>query len=190
MTTAWTFVIVAMCLSIAVLTLVAMGLINRTVPLLENLEALVAPSSMGSYVERIPGFRAESVDGTLFEYDPDTAPTTLFVFIEPGCRPCKALLTDLRNSPLEALRLPLVVVTDDSEQGRAALPKASSVVGLVQQHRRLASLFGSLAAPQAYALLPGGRVIERLVPATFADLEGMAARAREEAMPLVAVPAT
>jgi hypothetical protein len=178
-TTPWITAFVILSGVVVVNTLALIGVLRRGLHVLEEAYQTLNQDAMHSRITsvrpgtRIPEFTVRSGDGAEVSSKTIFQEPAVLVFVDGDCKPCEALLNDLRTRRNND-KTPIVVVSA-SVSIRADLP-----VPLFYQAERAASrALESNAMPHAFAIAAGGLVLESAVPSSLDDLHGLAERWEE-----------
>ncbi len=159
---------------------VELGFLRRAAVVLERVESKleVPPAGVGAMPgETISHFQARDREGAIVSSDELARSQAVYLFLEPGCRPCKTLAAELGGNGGWLEGPPLRVVIDDSSAGRAfALPPDVEV--LYQSDGAIASAFKNLATPQAYVVGEGGVVLDTVIPSSVDSVRMLVTRAK------------
>jgi thiol-disulfide isomerase/thioredoxin len=161
-----------------VVTLVVVGTLRRISPLLERAEAVVrgaggriAPSGL-SPGARVPAFIARYPNGQLVSASDFAEQPVVYLFMQEGCGPCRALAGQLASHPTP-LEVPLLIVTDEeADTKKSEIPRWAHV--LLEHEGAVSKAFQSNAYPQAFAVNAAGLVAGTLIPGDVKDLRELA----------------
>lgn len=101
--------------------------------------------------------------------------TSIFLFVDSDCQPCRRLLSELETRDEAINGTPLFVVLNDSTANRRLIIPLH-VRALFQREGASSKAFGTNATPHAFVIYPGGTVLDRLVPRSAEDLVRAAER--------------
>jgi hypothetical protein len=165
---------------VLLLAVLVLGVLRRVAPVLERAEAALVSGQVSLGSAR-PGMRIESFEaldsrGEAVDSDRLFDEPGVFVVMHSGCGPCRQLSERLRDMP--ALRVPLVVLLDDSPAARK-IPIPQHARQLFDHDGGAAAAFRGGGTPQAFALTAGGVLVETLVPGSAEDLKRLAELATE-----------
>jgi hypothetical protein len=193
--TGWIAAFLVLWFVVVLNTLLVIGLLRRIGPVLEHAEArlISAGVSLGGIpVEsRVPHFRLFEQNGTGLRELTSTElldESTLFVFMDEHCPPCKELAEEIRLVGDRLEGLPLHVVIREEEGRLNWLPDGTSV--LYERAKEVTQAFQNTATPHAYLIDPRHVVLAKRIVRSLADLRAMAENAgqqSQEVMQLTAV---
>jgi hypothetical protein len=182
-TGAWTAAFVVLSLATLVSIILQLGLVRRVSTVLEELAARneAGGTTMQSGVPRgfqLSPFEIERADGSPMAFAWPSPSPSIFLFMEPGCAPCRKVAPTLAH--VRDLRtVPLYVVTPH-ESADGWLPVSGDFVRLLDRDEAATSAFRNGVAPQAFAVDRHGVVRERKVVASADDLSFLASSVWEE----------
>jgi hypothetical protein len=174
MTAPWIAAFASLWLFVVLLGLGVVGVMRRIAGVLERAEHLLSTGFEGaSLLTAIPPFDVVDDAGRRVASEELIRGTTIVVFMDAGCRPCRALATELDGSKID--RLPLIVIAGDEGLGEAfGLPPDVPVFR--QRAGEVSKLFRSVVTPHAFVIDEARVVLDRGIPQSVADLERMAER--------------
>jgi hypothetical protein len=177
MTAPWIAAFGALWFLVVLLALAVIGMIRRTVAVLERAEQRLGAEYSGvPLLSVIPSFEVldDNTGEVVSSADLLQGPTIL-MFMEAGCDPCRQLAAELAEA--ELLELPLIIVAGEQGLGqRFALPPSALIVR--QKGHEVARLFQSAMTPNAFVVDEAGVVLDRVVPGSVTDLQLLARRQR------------
>lgn len=185
MSTAWVIAFVVLAAAVIVNLVVVVGLLRRISSVLEGAERALA-QSVGTLdvpggvplLGRASPFHVYTLDGLRISSDDLLKEITILLFMEAGCQPCRELSSQLHPGGDGLDETPLVIVIPDTD-AREDLKLDGAQLRIVLQPDRAASrAFRTEATPYAFVVYPGGVVLDRLVPRSWADLRLLARRQR------------
>lgn len=168
----WAITVVVLCVAVAALSAVVLGLMRQVIPVLERVPATAngpALAITGPEVGRpLPHFTAAGPDGE-FTNDYLRNRPALLLFLSVGCGPCENLASELRSADLDGLAGELIVITS---QGGAELLKIPADLRVVaERDREVAKALSVASYPYAIAVDPHGIVTATRVPNTVEHLQ-------------------
>jgi hypothetical protein len=180
MSVPWITAFAILWLLVMLLGFSVVGVMRRAIAVLERAERQPTLDLGGvKPLTRLPRFQLLNDAGETVMSDQLLQETTLLVFMEAGCKPCRALARSLDGADREVAGMPLVIVLDDrGEVEEFALP--ADVPVFRQRSGAVSRLFESTVSPHAFVIDEAGVVLDRLVPGSMADLELLARRQRTE----------
>lgn len=125
----------------------------------------------------LPSFEAMDSHGLTVTDTDVRGASAVFVFLDPGCAPCKTLAKELHETGWSESRVRVFAVVDRSTSARE-LDVGSTATTLYHDNGSVARAFRSSITPNALALDARGTVVGRLIPNSLADLAQLASRAR------------
>jgi thiol-disulfide isomerase/thioredoxin len=172
----WIAAFVCLTVLVMLLALMVLGVMRRMVGVLERAERMLANELDGiSLLSAVPTFEVIDRAGQIVSSQQILKETSLLLFLESGCAPCRAIASDLAESNGLIGSLPLIVVA--GEEGLDDDFKLSPKIAVVRQrNREVARLFKSVATPHAFVVDEDGVVLDRVIPGARRDLERMAER--------------
>ncbi len=182
MTWPWMIAFASLTVALLALTVVVTGHLREVSGLLERAEfqLSLASSALGGLGglgqgERVRPFRVQGMDGEIVGSESLLSSPSVILFTEDSCEPCEELAPEL-----EGLEFPDSVRLIVLHQGDV-VPRVPSGSLLFRQIDRSASrAFHNVAAPQAFAIEPGGVVADRLIPISAQQIQGLASMLRKE----------
>ncbi|GAB4587888.1 TlpA family protein disulfide reductase [Nocardia sp. IFM 10818] len=156
----WIALILTQSVLLIILGVIVVGLLSQIGEVLESLDSKATlqpgPSHLGPAVgSPIPSFTATTAEGATIRSSELWNGHTVLLFVSPRCRPCHALLTELkgRQRPLQDAALVLVTpdaarLTDDDIDARI----------LVDSDRRIMGALSIQATPAALSVDASGKV--------------------------------
>ena len=176
MSAAWVAAFAALWLVTLLNTAVVLGGLRRIASVLERAEARLPAEgpALGAEVgSAIDPFPLVGEDGSDVSWGEFVREPTILLLMSPHCGACRNLAEHLVGPREQVKGVPLVVVMDDSPEGRREpLPPGLNV--LYQRDGAATRALRNRATPQAYVLDPSGVVLSRRVPATLGDLRDLA----------------
>ena len=185
MSTAWVIAFVVLAAAVIVNLVVVVGLLRRIAPVLEGAERELA-QSVGALdvpggvplLGRASPFHVYTHDGLRISSDELLSETTILLFMEAGCQPCRELISQLHPNGEGLDEIPLVIVIPDADAYENLKLDGAHVRIVLQPDRAASRAFQTEATPSAFVVYPGGVVLDRLVPRSWADLQLLARRQR------------
>jgi hypothetical protein len=189
-TTPWIVAFGLLWALVVLVVFVLVGVLRRVTNVLETAESqLTSDGSGASVMSRIPDFELYDRNGIGASSLELITEPTIVLFLESACRPCKQLAIDLDGIGESLDAVPLIVVLDDTDQGRQ-FPLPASVHALYDRDHVVADLFQSVVTPQAFVVDVGGLILDRKRPRGRSDLRQMAWWQREGSAPSLSSLAT
>lgn len=184
MTGPWIAAFVALWVVTLLTAVVVLGLLRRVNTVLDSAEKRLAAAMTPGVGGAAPGttigpFEA-ALDGATISSD-ELFPG-VFVFMSPGCEPCKGLAGELGKIGDRVDDVPVYVVLEDTPDARE-LPLPANVRVLYQRERAVSAAFDTNATPQAFAVDRAATVIERAVPGNAEHVRELAARCEQPSGP-------
>jgi thiol-disulfide isomerase/thioredoxin len=172
----WIAAFACLWLLVLLLGFTVVGVMRRMTGVLERTEHLLSQESDGvPPLTLIPPFEVVDEAGESLSSEHLLREPTIVLFMESGCKPCRALAAELADSRGAIGRVPLVVIAGDEGLGDGF--GLSPDIPVLRQHGRdVAKLFKSLATPHAFVVDGAGVVLDRVIPGSVGDLEQMAER--------------
>lgn len=178
----WIFAYVALLVVVILMAILLVGTLRRISSLLEQAEATLrllpselAPAGLPPGT-KVPDFEAPRIDGSIFRAADLYGTSSVVLFVDNDCEPCRELVVDLEQHAIDDLGSRLVVVVDDPSK-EESLKAISGVTVLHQVDREVARVFQSSVTPQAFVVDAGGTVVDSGNPNTLDDLRRLAHRA-------------
>lgn len=127
MSVPWITAFAILWLVVTLLGFSVVGMMRRAIAVLERAERQPTLDLGGvKPLTRLPRFQLLNDAGETVMSDQLLRETTLLVFMEAGCKPCRALARSLDGADREVAGMPLVIVLDDrGEVEEFALPQTS-----------------------------------------------------------------
>jgi hypothetical protein len=174
--TPWVAAFAALWLVTLLNTAVVLGGLRRIANVLERAEARLpgAEPALGAEVgSAVDPFLLFDENGDDVAWEEFVREPTILLLMSPHCVACRNLAEHLVGPRKHVRGVPLVVVMDDSPEGRREpLPPGLNV--LYQRDGAATQALRNRATPQAYVLDRSGVVLSRRVPATLGDLRDLA----------------
>lgn len=172
----WAITVVVLCVAVAALAIVVLGLLRQMTPVLERAMAVAAEPDvrpLGPAVgSPLPHFVARGADGEVTAEQLRGRPAVL-LFLTAGCSPCKALAEEMAHTDLGDLADQLVVIT--GPDGRRELGIRPGLRILTEQDGEVSGPLSVMSTPFAIAIGPDGIVKAVRVPNTIEQLDNLAA---------------
>lgn len=177
MSVAWELSIVALWLLVLMLAFLVLGTLRRAGAVIESAEFVQESrtASLGvSPMTVIEPFEVYDREGvSLSSSQLLTAPSTILLFVQPGCAPCESLLSQLSSANSYIGNIPLLLLAPEaSEAWVVGLPKDLELLFDKDSSATLA--FSNRATPQAYAVGKDRFVLDRRLTTSLDDLRAMA----------------
>lgn len=184
MSGAWTGAFVVLSIATLVCLILQLGLVRRVAVVLEEMlshneagsAALEGGVPRGAQVRPFEIVRA---DGSAIGFTWPGSPSSVFLFMEPGCAPCDRIAPSLPRVARRLQGVPLYVVTP-YKSGDGWLPDSDDFTRLLDRDEAAARSFRNIASPQAFAVDAEGVVKDRRIVASVNDLSSLASSVREE----------
>jgi thiol-disulfide isomerase/thioredoxin len=179
MTAPWIAAFAVLSVLVLLLAVLQLGLLRRIDAVLDRAESRLGrlPSEedeLGvSAGTRISPFEVVDGHGQVISSSTLLGHPALFLFLSPGCAPCRSLVEELNEDATFDPPTLIVAFLPDSPAGKA-LQMPSSLTVLYDRNGSVSQAFGSRALPQAFAVDGEGVVAAREVPGSVADLERLA----------------
>ena len=157
MTGPWIAAFSALAALVVVLGLVLLGLVRRIAEVLEEAESRLRSQpqimDLGGLAPgtRVPPFDLSDAQGAIVSFAELGGEPFIAAILSPGCAPCKTLAEELGGAGDADLGASLVVITEDSAEGRA-LPLPSGLRVLYQRDEAASHALETKAYPFAFAL--------------------------------------
>jgi hypothetical protein len=176
MTGPWLAAFIILWVLVLLLAALVLGVLRRVLPLLDHLEQAQSRTAgefglpVGS---ALPAFEARDREGDAVTADGIPRPGVV-LFLDPECRPCQKLATELRSDGPNLDSVPLVLVAPDTDAGRDLVPPNSPV--LLQSGHAISRAFQTSITPHAFLVDADGRLSDQAIPESIADLNLLAAK--------------
>lgn len=171
----WEVTVVVLCVAVAALAVVVLGLLRQVTPVLERAATAGGQPqlSMGpAKGSPLPEFTAAGTSGTVTATQLRGRPAVL-LFLAPGCGPCEDLAYEMSRADLGHLADQLVIITGPGDAARTLGIPAHLLV-LTEQDRQVSDALSVNGTPFAIAVDPDGIVRDTRVPNTITQLEDLA----------------
>jgi hypothetical protein len=175
----WIAAYAVLWLTVLVLTFTVLGIVRRIGGVLEGLEQrLSAAAEFGAAVNsRISPFQVADADGHAVSFEELVREPTLLLVLSNHCSACTALVEQLEGVGATVGGVPFTAVTNAEPE----VPYPPTLPVLYDPNGAATKALDNRATPQAYVLDPSGLVLDRKVPGSLRDLEGMAREQRGRA---------
>jgi hypothetical protein len=175
----WIAAYAVLWLTVLVLTFTVLGIVRRVGGVLEGLEQrLSAAAEFGAAVNsRISPFQLADAEGHAVGFEELVREPTLLLVLSNHCSACTALVEQLEGLGSSVGGIPLAVVTNADPE----VPYPATLPVLYDPNGAATTALDNRATPQAYVLDRTGLVLDRKVPGSLRDLEGMAREQRGRA---------
>jgi hypothetical protein len=175
----WIAAYAVLWLTVLVLTFTVLGIVRRIGGVLEGLEQrLSAAAEFGAAVNsRISLFQLADADGHAVGFEELVREPTLLLVLSNHCSACTALVEQLEGVDSSVGGIPFAAVTNADPE----VPYPATLPVLYDPNGAATKALDNRATPQAYVLDPSGLVLDRKVPGSLRDLEGMAREQRGRA---------
>ena len=179
MSTPWIAAYAVLWLTVLVLAFTMIGIVRRVGGVLEGMEQrLSVKAEFGAAVNStISPFQVVDAAGRAVAFEELVTRPTLLLVMSNHCSACTALAAQLEGVGRSVNGLPFVVVTNAD----AEVPYPETLPVLYDPNGAATTALDNRATPQAYVLDPSGLVLDRKVPGSLSDLEGMAREQRGRA---------
>ena len=180
MSAPWIAAFAVLWLTMLVLAFTMIGIVRRIGGVLEGLEQRLTagPGEFGAAVNStISQFEVVDADGRGVAFDELVAEPTLMLVMSNHCSACTVLAEQLEGIGSSIGNVPFAVVTDADPD----VPYPATLPVLYDRDGAATKALDNRATPQAYVLDPAGLVLDRKVPSSLGDLEGMAREQRSRA---------
>jgi hypothetical protein len=173
-TAPWIATVAALWLLVVVLAFAVLGALRRATSIFESFEASgVAPSFGAPVMSAVEPFELYERDGELVTWLDFVEGPTILLVMSPRCPSCTELVRRLGDIGRCVDDVPLVVVMNDTPEGRAVeFPPEMHV--LYQRDAQATKALDNRATPQAYVVDATGLVFDRRIPNALDDLRKMA----------------
>jgi hypothetical protein len=177
--TPWIAAYAVLWLTVLVLAFTMIGIVRRVGGVLEGMEQrLSVKAEFGAPVNStISPFQVVDAAGRAVAFEELVTRPTLLLVMSNHCSACTALAAQLEGVGRSVNGLPFVVVTNAD----AEVPYPETLPVLYDPNGAATTALDNRATPQAYVLDPSGLVLDRKVPGSLGDLEGMALEQRGRA---------
>ena len=179
MSTPWIAAYAVLWLTVLVLAFTMIGIVRRVGGVLEGMEQrLSVKAEFGAAVNStISPFQVVDAAGRAVAFEELVTRPTLLLVMSNHCSACTALAAQLEGVGRSVNGLPFVVVTNAAPE----VPYPETLPVLYDPNGAATTALDNRATPQAYVLDPSGLVLDRKVPGSLGDLEGMALEQRGRA---------
>jgi hypothetical protein len=171
----WEITVVILCVAVAALSIIVLGLLRQVTPVLERAAATAggqSPLIIGPTTGNpLPDFTAAGADGLMTGTQLRGSPAVL-LFLTQGCGPCQDLAHQMRNADLGPLADQLVIITGPDDAQALGIP--AHLMVLTERDRQVSDALSVNGTPFAIAVDPDGIVKAARVPNTIAQLEDLA----------------
>lgn len=184
MTAPWIALVAALWAIVFVLGLLVLGLLNRASTLLDRVqEALERGDLGGQMVGRglsagspLPMFTGRTPSGDSVTNTDLRGFPAVVLFLDPDCRPCRAIASQLREGPARLDGARLVVVMRNAEEAHSmGLGESPTIV--FEPDNSVSMGFETAVTPNAFAVSADGRIVARRIPGSADDLVELAREA-------------
>jgi hypothetical protein len=169
----WAITVVVLCVAVAILSIVVLGLLRQITPVLERAASLgeFSPLSGPAVGSQLPHFAAEGPDGLVTAEQLRGAPV-LLLFLSVGCGPCHDLAEELSRADIGDLAPQLVVVTGAGGLRELGLPAGLRV--LTETDSEVRGALSVTSSPLVIGVSPDG-IVRSVDPVnTVGQLRGLA----------------
>ena len=178
MTAPWIAAFILLWAVVLLLLFLQLGQLRRTAEVLEQSELRLrgtglSPASMGLPPgSGVPSFEVPDAGGVAFAPRSQLGRRSIYLFLEGGCEPCRALVSDVnRYGGWDVPDIDLIAVIE-GEEADVADPSGTSRV--LPNALVVAEAFRTSATPHAFAVDERGIVVEKSIPNTLDELRALA----------------
>ncbi|HLK02474.1 MAG TPA: hypothetical protein VKU39_21550 [Streptosporangiaceae bacterium] len=170
----WEITVVVLCVAVAALAVVVLGLLRQVTPVLERAASASGQPqlSMGpAKGSPLPDFTAAGAHGAVTGTHL-RGRSAVLLFLAPGCGPCQDLAYEMRSADLGHLAGQLVIITGPDDAQALGIP--AHLLVLTEHDRQVSDALSVNGTPFAIAVDPDGIVRDTRVPNTITQLQDLA----------------